>query len=395
MGVNISKDVPELKYVWTYRAKNFYKDTVPVVSGDGKTVALYSRGEKLIHVLDGDGSHLCSIKMKQKMLLANVSAIPSLSYDGSRIVTRDSNSVICYTRTGELMWEYERSDKVVRSGMQSWIAQISANGKIVVVRMFHDLIWINADNGEVISIATHEHEYARTIPRISDDGSTVIVADGFNLLCYVNATCVWTKPAEKVKGKLHLYGWGDPGLSADGRVCSSTFDHVVHIFDTKTGNPVGTITDVRSVAHENSSQASFSADGKIIAVVLQKNGIGVFTGPGYQNPLLLYTMEGVHRPVAPLLTRDGKRLLSKAADTILQFDIGSGDEPVAVGRVKDTSHIPGGPTVHSRDYHHDRDTHHIRTYTVSDDGSFGVTVAKSKELWAFKLGSAQGGVIGK
>ena len=147
MGVGVSQTVPEVAYDWTYSAKGYYNDTTPIVSGDGSTVALYSRGEKCIIVTDGKGHSLTRIPLEQKNLMANVSAIPSLSYDGSRILTRDSHSVKCFDRAGNQLWAYERKDKIVRSGMQSWIAQLSTNGKVAIVRMFHELIWLNADDG--------------------------------------------------------------------------------------------------------------------------------------------------------------------------------------------------------------------------------------------------------
>ena len=77
----------------------------------------------------------------------------------------------------------------------------------------------------------------------------------------------------------------------------------------------------------------------------------------------------MHRPVAPLLTRNGLAVVSKVGDTILVFNVGSiPSVPVAAARVRDDSCIPGGPTIHTDRVHHDRDTHHKRTFGSSFDG---------------------------
>ena len=291
MGVSVSKDVPEVAYNWTYRAKKFYNDTVPVVSGDGSTVALYSRGERLIHILDSHGTTLASIPVAQKVVACNVSAIPSLSNDGSRIVTRDANSVKLYDRAGNMMWEYERNDKVVRSGMQSWIAQISGNGKVVIVRMFHECIWIDADTGSVMATTEHVHQMAHSIPRISDDGSTVVVADGPVLFGYVDCVNVWSAPSPVKPNLAGGEHWGDPGLSGDGSTVGVVGKHSLYIFNAKTGQPMGQVAGVRHMVNENSCMPSFSHDGKIVAVTLKKTGIAVFGGPGYSKLLMKYVHE--------------------------------------------------------------------------------------------------------
>jgi hypothetical protein len=272
MGSAFGKSVPEAAYAWTYRAKSFFKDTTPIVSGDGSTVALYSRGERLIHVLNGrDGSRVQSIVCKQKFVIGNVSAIPSLSNDGSRLVTRDSNSVLCYdTRTGALLWEYERADKVVRSGMESWIAQISGDGQVVVVRMFHDMVVLSGDDGRVLMTTTHGNEMANSIPRVSDDGSTIVVADGPTLLGYVNLLPAWSA-ANPVTGAASLmWGdwWGDPAVSGDGTVCAAVAGTTACLFNAKTGAKLGEIPGVRHRHVENSNEVALSHVRALCCVVL-------------------------------------------------------------------------------------------------------------------------------
>ena len=399
MGASVAKDVPEVQYSWTYKAKAFYNDTTPIVSGDGSTVALYSRGENQIHVIDGNGTTLCSIKLQQKVRIGNVSAIPSLSADGSRIVTRDSNSVKCFDRSGNLLWEYERKDKIVRSGMQSWIAQISANGKVAIVRMFHELIWLNGDTGDVMASTQTVHQMASSIPRISDDGTTVVVADGPRLLGFVNCVLAWeVQTAPEASNFLFTAAWSDPGLSGDGNTVGVLGQGAAFVFNAKTGTLLGQITGTRNQFHENSCELAFSHDGSVCAAVMQDAGIAVFSGPGYSQKIFEYHHKGGQRPVAPLLTRDGKTLASKCGSAILVFDLLAPllGMPNAAARVNDDSAIPGGPTVHSKDYHHDRDTHHKRTFSCSNDGTLCVAVAKHKALWAFNLrvnGLPQGGAI--
>eukprot|EP00750_Incisomonas_marina_P017539 INCI220.1.p1 GENE.INCI220.1~~INCI220.1.p1 ORF type:complete len:402 (+),score=44.55 INCI220.1:78-1283(+) len=399
MGNDVSSNLPEVQYQWTLRAKNFFRDTVPIVSGDGSTLAVYSRGEKKIHVLDArTGVLTASIPLKQKELLGNVSAIPSLSYDGSKIVTRDGHSVLCFNRAGQLMWEYERTDKKVRSGMQSWIAQISTNGKVAVVRMFHHLILLNGDNASVIANFHHKHQMASSIPRISDDGSTVINVDGRTIMAYVDREEVWSNESPERTRVLYNGHFGDPAISGNGSACGAIAGDIAYIYDARTGQQLGAIPEVRSWKHENSCELSFSYDGRVVAVARHKRGVAVYTGPSYSTLLLEYFHDtGVHRPVAPLLTRDGKTLASKCGDSILIWQIGGPhvNMPTAVARVQDASDIPGGPTVHNQYVHHDRDTHHKRTFSCSHDGSVCVAVAKSRALWAFRLTAdvPQGGAI--
>ena len=95
--------------------------------------------------------------------------------------------------------------------------------------------------------------------------------------------------------------------------------------------------------------------------------------------------------MAPLLTRDGAAVVSKVGDTILIFNVGSiPSVPVAAARVRDDSCIPGGPTIHTDRVHHDRDTHHKRTFGSSFTGNVVVAVAKHKEMWAFNVQAITG-----
>ena len=165
--------------------------------------------------------------------------------------------------------------------------------------------------------------------------------------------------------------------------------HSAYLFDARTGIPKGEIAGLRHRDSENSNEVSLSHDGSVCAVVLGKvHGVAVFGGSGYAQRLLHYEHPNLHRPVAPLLTRDGKALATKCGDTVMVFEVPQlrgGLGPVAVARVCDDSAIPGGPTVHTKDYHHDRDTHHKRTFGCSNDGTLCVAVARHKELWAFSL----------
>ena len=398
MGNTAPKNLPEVQYHWTYRRDAALTDTAAIVSGDGSTVGLYSRDERVILIIDGKTGELVSeIRTKQKNTALNVAAIPSISYDGSRIITRDKHSVIMYDRSGTLIWEYKRKDKVVRNGMQSWIAQISQNGKLVVVKMFQELILIDADTGNIVAATIQKHQNARAIPRISDDGSIIVAADGSKLRCYhtlINpAAAAWTAQSP---GEMDLRSrrWGDAALSGDGRVCAAIADDILYIFDTRTGDEIGQIQDVRHRDHENSCEAQFSQDGRTVACIRHNNGISVHTGAGYATTVFEYFHDGMYRPVAPLLTRDGGVLAAQVGNSILVWDLNN-LSGIRAARVQCVGDIPGGPTVHSRYAHHDRDTHHKRMFTASNDGSLCVAVAKARELWAFNLQSrlGQGGMI--
>ena len=391
MGSGLCKHIPEVRYQWTFRAKNHYNDTVPVVSGDGSTIALYSRGERKIIVLDRNGSHICDIPVRQRAVVGNVSAIPSLSFDGSKVVTRDAHSVCCYTRTGQLLWEYERRDKVVRSGMQSWIAQISGSGNVVIVRQFKDLIFLDGNTGALISFTQTQHQMANSIPRISHDGSIVVCCDGTLLRGFVNTRLAWTAVSPvKPNGFWGDY-WSDPSLSRDGSTCAVIGKNTVYLMDARNGAPKGTIDGVIHRANEYCTEVSLSDDGTRCAVTLKSNNaIAVYGGPGYTVPLLMYQHHTVVRPLAPLLSGDGRSVACKIGGAIAVWHVNDSTtatkyKPVMVARVADDSKIPGGPTVHSRYHHHDRDTFHKRTFTCSYDGSVCVAIAKHKEIRAFGL----------
>ena len=252
MGNVLSSDVPEVQYGWNYRAAKKLTDTTPIVSGDGSTVAVYSRDEKAIHVLDGPtGTTVCSIPLQQKAVLNNVSAIPSITHDGSKIITRDVTRVRCFDRKGNELWFYDRPDKIPRSGIQPWIAQISANGKVVIVRMFHELIWLDGDTGAVTATTSTKRQNATSIPRISDDGTTVVMCDATTLTGFVNGKPIWTAKSPYKKNGFGGNHWGDPALSADGSVCAVIGNRNCHIFDAKTGLQIGQIAEVRHRHHES------------------------------------------------------------------------------------------------------------------------------------------------